>query len=463
MSPKPERLTPEQAAALARRDKRRIIVMTIGVGLLAGGYLWAQIQKKKYEEAEFAETPARVEVPTERIVVPEFDMMEVLAGIDDGAPEGRLVVDPEPLNAVFDYGRLFTAQHYKALEPTVLDSTVVAQIDADPASHRVQAYRARGELLAVKQRQRSDTRPVELTGTIELEGGGYAHFVVMPGDEELETGSWVRVDGVFLQMFRREGPDGWWDGPLICGAEAQPSVAAIDLTQAIPTTALDAVEDDTLERATGLPEEAKWELMARALAEAEGIASEPVDWGAAPLLDDKTVSDTFLNGDSNRGRPFRFEILRNLDGRTEAVGENPLRIDKVTTGWIASQTWKGPAKAIHYIAPFDKPVLSTRYGDAQYVTGHGFFFKNMSYETATGNLGRVPVFVLADIEPFRPPEDKRTTMLMSGVLGATVLLSLLLYFLLMRDKRKSQALQEELVRRRRARRARREASPEGSA
>ena len=67
-------------------------------------------------------------------------------------------------------------------------------------------------------------------------------------------------------------------------------------------------------------------------------------------------------------------------------------------------------------------------------------------------LFRSPVFVLASVDPFVPPEDLGTVRVMWGVLGASIALGGLLVFLLMRDKKKSHALQAELVRRRRARR-----------
>ena len=459
MTPRPERMTPEKASALAQSDKRRIIVMTVGVVLLAGAYFWAQTQRANYEEVAF-EAPTANEIPVARVPIPEFDVTEVLEEIRDATEQERLIAEPAALNAVFDYGRLFTEQHYEAMDVRTLDSAAIADLRADPAAHRVDAFRARGELLALRRRQRPESRPEELIGTIALRGGDVAHFVVLPGDEDPALGSWVRIDGVFLKLFRSEGPSQWWDGPLICGASLKPSWAPVDLSKPIPLDALAKIRDDSLEETTGIPDDAKWELMARALAEAEGLAPEPIDWSTVPLLDDQMVGEIFVNGEAHRGKPFRFEILRNLDGHTLAVDENPLRIEKLTEGWIASQTWKGPARAINYISPFDKPVLSTRYGTAKFVTGHGFFMKNRSYETKTGNLGRVPFFVLAAIDPFVPPEDTRTTTLMVGVFVATALLSLLLFFLLVRDKKRSQALQEELIRRRRARRQQRTATAE---
>jgi len=453
MNRRPDRMTPEQAESLARHERRRILVMVVGVLLLAGGYFYAQNKGDEYGRNSRTDVPAYSEIPTERVVIPEFDMHEVFEGLQDDTPESRLVLETEALDAVFDYGRLFTPQHYEALDPRSLDPDTLAAIEAKPGDFRVSAFLARGEVLSLKTRRRNATRPEEITGTLALEDGGYSHFVVLEAPAGLAVGDFARVDGVFLKLYRSEGPEGWWDGPLLCGAKATASVARIDLDGPISTDALAEIQDDNLERTTGLPETAQWQLMARALAEAQGTATDPIDWESVPLLDDQTVSEVFTDGDAHRGKPFRFEVLRNLDGRTKAAGENPLRIDRITTGWIASQTWKGSAHMIHYLSPFDKPVLSTRYGEATYVAGHGFFFKNMSYETHEGNLGRVPVFILAAVDPFIPADDEQTVLVMWSVLGATVLLVLLLLFLLMRDKQKARALQAELVRRRRARRA----------
>lgn len=457
---KPQRMTPQAAAAMASADKRRMILMVIGVVLLGGGYFWAQTQKTSYEEVERDNAPelAQKDEPNVQVVVPEFDRRDVLENVRDRTTEGRLVVEGEALDVVFDYGRLLTWRHYDALNATPVDAAAVAALSADPAAHRVGAYRARGEVVERGKRRRNPSRPEEITGTLRTDDGQYVHFVVLEADEDIEVGKWARVDGMFLKLYRTEAPtgmgaDGWFEGPLLCGADLVRSYAPVDLEGVdFPLASLDGVLDDTLETgANGIPDDAKWELMSLAWADRMGAAD--IDWDAAPLLDGQTIGELFLDGEDYRGKPFRLDVSQNLGGWTEREGENPMRLARTSAGWIGNQTWKGQVPLFYWMGPFDLPEITDRLGKAHYVTGRGFFLKNMAYEKNKGDLGRAPVFVMAAVDTFTPAEDERTEALMFGVLGTTIGLAALLWFLLARDKTRAKELQAELVRRRRARRA----------
>lgn len=451
---KSKRLNPEAAAAANRRDRNRMIMMAAVVVILAIGYFAARSQRTIYSEAENADLPDRSAPQEASVVVPVFDTREVLASVHDATPEERLILEAEALDTVFDYGRLFTRGHFESVGIRDLEPDVLVEIELDPAKHRVEAFRARGEILGLKQFRRSENRPIQNSGTLRLDDGSFAHFVVLEMPEGAGVGDFVRVDGMFLKLYSTEGPEQWWEGPLICGPKASPSYPLLDIAAPIDLHALEHVSDDSLDDVSGLPEDAEWALMARALRELELPDESDVDWEAAPELDSQIVGDVFTDGAAYRGQPFRLAVSRNLGGWTEDPGENPLRLDKITTGWVGNQLWKGEVAVIHYIAPFDKPELDDRYGEAKFLTGRGFFFKNMAYTRSSGDLGRVPVFVMSSVDVFFPAADVRTRYMLYGVAGGTAVLVAFLFFLLMRDKKQSGALQAELVRRRQERRAR---------
>ena len=160
----------------------------------------------------------------------------------------------------------------------------------------------------------------------------------------------------------------------------------------------------------------------------------------------------FGEGEPYRGMAVRLELSKNLDGWTERAGENPLRIERVTKGWIGNQTWKGQVPVIYYISPSEQEELHDRYGEARYLEGRGYFFKNYAYTKADGDLGRVPVFVMDTIEAVEIEVDGTPRQIMWAMLGAVLGMIGLLAFLLLRDRRKAAELQAELIRRRRARR-----------
>ena len=440
------KLSPEALAALQKRDKRRLIIMTAAVIVLAITYFVTQGQKKRLESEAGLDLPT-VQVPTvERFDVPIFDTLEVLDGIKDTRPQDRVILEPEALNAVFDYGRLLTVRHYDAIDIRDLTPEIYAELMANPSAHRVEPFRARGEIVLVATRKRADNRPEEHAGTIRLDDGTYAHFIVLTlSDGAADVGDFVRVDGMFLKIYSAEGPDGWMEGPLLCGPETIPSYPAFDPSQGIATDFMEEVRDDTLGEVTGLPFGPKWDLMAMAL-----HFSDEVDWNAAPEIDGQMIAELFANPDAYRAKPFRVGISQNLDGGVEKAGENPLRINKITTGWIGNQNWSGQVPYLRYLAPFERSDVG--YGKAKYLVAKGFFFKNWSYTTTVGDIRRVPVFVMTSVEPFEVVPDERPMIIMWGVFVATILTAFILWALLARDKKRSAQLHEALVRRRRARR-----------
>jgi len=449
---KHKQITLAEAQALARRDRNRLVIMALAVVVLGAGYVVTRFYGERYELEEERERTANVpdRGPLERIVTIEFDKPEVLEKVRDARPEDRVLEDTEPLRDVLDYARLQTRRHYDALGIRELTPEVYAELESDPGAHRVEPFRMRGEVVDLEPRS-SPNRPDEAHGTLRLEDGRYAHFVVVELPAGTGVGDFVRVDGCFVKLFSREGEGGWMEGPLLASQKAEASVPRLGSVEGLEEL-LARVEDDRFDEdhihTPPLPEDAKWGLMSYAASP----ASAELDWESAPELDTEVLARIYDDGNAYRGKPFRLSISRNQGSWTEAVGENPLRLEKLTTGWIGNMVWKGKVPVIQYIAPFDKPELQDFTGSAKLVDGRGFFLKNVFYERKDGAPGRVPLFVMQAIDVFTPVADGRTLMFMWGLLGGTLLLAGCFWLLLVRDKRSSRALQAELVRRRRARR-----------
>lgn len=446
------RMTPEQLAQAERSDRNRMIVMGVATVMVAIAFVVSQQQVKKLSDADQQEMPESQRVAeTEQVVghVPAFDMLEVLEPIRDGESSERIVVDQRALDVVFDYGRILTDNQYRSVGIRTLDEATYEELWQAPGEHRVEPYLARGELVRLQRRKRSENRPQEYAGTLAMGGDRHVHFVVLDKPEGLDVGDWARVNGMFLQLYSVEAPGGEEriEAPLLCGPELVRSFAPIVPEGAVATPSLEAVTDDTLQNVTGLPEDALWELMAKASSPDPGT-----DWESAPALDGQLMGEILADGEPYRGMAVRLELSKNLDGWTERAGENPLRIERVTKGWIGNQTWKGQVPVIYYISPSEQEELHDRYGEARYLEGRGYFFKNYAYTKADGDLGRVPVFVMDTIEAVEIEVDGTPRQIMWAMLGAVLGMIGLLAFLLLRDRRKAAELQAELIRRRRARR-----------
>jgi hypothetical protein len=426
------------------KEKVKLIVMGLGLLFVVIAYVAARRQEDKHRDTEHEQVPAEEEVTVERVFLPAFDPSDARLTVRDRTESQQVVLEGEALNLLQDYARLLRDAHFEALGVEVLDRAQLTMLMADPEAHRTRAYRVRGTVLHSLRRQRASDRPPETIGLLDVEGGtGPVHFIALDVPEGLVDGEFVRFDGLFMKVHRTEEKDGWVSAPLLVGNRA---IASWPMLEA-PTDlarALVGVEDDTVLQMTGINSRTRWELFAYARDLVEG----DVDWEAAPELSNEFMVELAGNPAQHRGEAVRLPISTNLASWTRTAGENPLRLEEFTTGWIGNWNWTSHANVIRYFAPFSAPELS----DARFVMGRGFFFKIHAYEPRDGGIRTAPVFVMTSIVPFVPQEDTRVDTLFLGVAGGAFLLVGLIVFLLSRDRKQSRRLREDLIARRRARR-----------
>ncbi len=453
---KMHRYTLEEAQQMARRDKRRVIVFAVGAVLIGAAYFLSPTFTAGTAPVSMVPpAPAPPELP---IAPLPFEDEAVLAKVQDGTPEARLALDVEALVPTFAYARKQTEQLLRALGLRALDGARAAELAAAPDAHRLEAFRARGEVLDLERRRREGGTADDWLVTLRSGDGVIAHalFAMPPVhaagiDDTVEVGDYLRMDGLFFKLYRRQVAGQLVEGPLLLGYRPVRSFAPIDAGTARAAPALAEVQDDALGQLHPRPEAALWQLMARA----QQLGAE-TDWASAPEVDQALLGRIFEDGDTHRGIAVRFPVSRNMGTLSEPAPENPLGVDRWTFGWIGNVMWRAPVGVVQWIAPFDMPNLAA-WDDpqqAQFVEARGWFLRNEVYEKVGGEPGRAPLFVLADIRPFVPPPDKVTGVILMFVFGLTALVVLSIFLLLRSDKKKSQELQEALVQRRRARRQR---------
>lgn len=445
-------------ALLAGHEKRRLIFMAVLLVILLLGYLIARFQASQQETTQNRELEQAIEETLEeRVVVPELDLTRLAGKVHDSTESERLLRESEGLRELVDYVRGFGDAHFSALGRRDLDPTALAEISAEPDAFRGHAFRARGWVEEIRRRE-LPAGGGQIDGRLRLESGDRAFFTVLAAPENLIPDDFVRVDGVFFKLFRDEGESGEWiEGPYLVGARMVRSYARAERIDAETLWSwLSRVRDDSIsEGITGFEGDAalaRWYLMGWA----QGAGETETDWESAPELDNAAMTELLKNPREWRGRPFRIPVSRNLHTYTLSAGENPLRVDTETVGWIGNFMWHNRARLIH----FGMPGAHSELEQAKLVQGHGFFFKNYAYEDVNGVTRIAPYFVLSHLEPFIPAEDTlRTRSLALFVAGMTIFLILLFVVLLLRDRRRTRQFQEELARRRRARRARIGAQP----
>jgi|GEM_PF-1371013 len=470
----------------SKRDRTRLIVMGVGLVLVVGAYFATTLQGERHRAEEQATLDVETEAPfIETLWVEDFDLAAVEGQFADARPEDRVLL-PSALTQPFtDYVRGKTAVHFNALGLEVLDAGTREGLFADPASHRARPFRARGELQDIEARQRPDGS-TEHRGWLRDEDGQAVHFIVLDVPQTGAEG-FVRIDGLFVKLYREEVNGGEWvEGPLLVGAELVPSYPLTDLDALTPLVLLDhlgRIQDDKAMQSTGLDGfvmRAQWALMDFAKTEAYAA----IDWeNDAVELNNVTMTSLLSDGEAWRYRlaanggedprgepdvngerrpltedlvpvPIRIPICKNMGTSTLDPGENPARMETITTGWIGNWTWNNQAGVLKFVMPGEHPELLDWKGGARLVEGKGFFLKNHNYESKDHGTRTAPYFVVTELVPFVPVEDTLAQELMWGVLGLTLLLVIAFPLLLLRDRKKSRQLQQDLVRRRQERRRR---------
>ncbi len=436
-----------QTQGFTKVEKRRLgllLLATVFVTVAVG----ASLMKAKGTTDDGLDVPQQGGAISESVAVPTIDPERFDALVSDATPDERVVLETAAVDAMVGVARTLTDRHFELLGRTVLDASVAAVLDADPAAARGQAFTARGWVDSLRTRQRAGRE--EFVGTLILDDGTTTYFLVLDKPEQTNVGSYARIDGLFLKMFNDEAAesDAWVEGPFLVGPRAVRSYPAFGEVTELGLSHLAGLEDDRLYDETGrpvewegIPYEALWNVMAYA----RDLPAGAIDWDSTRVLDQDAMLSINSDGRSHRGEAFRIPISRLQAVQVLRAEENPARIDTITAGWIGNTTWND---VIHFQSPHAFRDLRLR----DYVIGRGFFVKNFAYPSAKQGLRISPLFVIESLEEFEPEQD-RTLMFLAYCMGGFTIFTILLFVVLLRrDRKRSIALQSELVKRRRKRR-----------
>ena len=474
------KITPEEAARMARRDRFRILGLTVSALLIGALYLYSQARTLDEQEKLNEESASNVPTPEETVQQIPFVQPEVLAQVEDATEAQQEFLESAPLQEVFSYAKLQTRKALESAGMRTLDAEVSSELMAAPSSHRLDPILLRGQILQVSERQGSDGSRSGWIGSVLTDDGSLGYFLVqdaprLEGDpnapQSLRTGDYIRVDGLFHKVYRAAVPNTMGSetlesasGPLVLGFRASPSTPAVpdaeefteEWAQAL-LLGLDSVLDDEVSRT--FEKDAfdlqQWGLMAYAQ-----MKGAETDWDAAAELNQEVLSQIYEDGDAFRGTPFRIPVSINLDTYSISVEDNPLRLDRVTQGWIGNNNWKGSVKTIKWVGPFIRRDLLRTQGRKgaddphRYVQAKGYFFRNILFSNKSGEPRRSPVFVLHDLEVFQLKGSNPVAPIALMIVGATIFMVIVIFLLLRADRRKSARLREDMVRRRRKREGR---------
>lgn len=405
---------------------------------------------RRAEEAAREAERRQIQAPPTVVVTPEIDGAALDALVRDGTPAERVLVETPALARALRDTTLIGDALFEPMGGRELDAALAALwVGEDGAARKAargRLARSYGWIEALERREAAGDLPEHFLGRLRQEDGTRVAFAARSGPERaLLAGDFVRVDGVFLKALRSEGPESWIDAPLIVGPRITPAYPRLLAPPELDPLLFADVADDSIADISGMPFDPYWELVAYV----QGLDGSKIDWAAAPLLDREGMAELALDGDAFRARPVRIPVSQVMDSYELAQPENPLRLARMSEGWLGNEAWFGPVQGL---VKFVSPRLGLGIRRHDHVVARGFFLKRMAYETAEAGIGVAPLVVIHDVQRWVEPENTtwKTVLLSFG--GLILFLMGLLYFLLRRDQQRSAELQAELSARRRARR-----------
>ncbi len=430
-------------------EKRRFGGMVAASLLLMGGLLYMAMSTNRHKANRLEQAP---QGPTQPEFVESVEQLKIDVPrwnelTSDKTTEDRVLVESAALKLALESAQLIRDAHFEAMngiEPTLEQ---LAEIARDPSASRARFARLRGTLEQLEEVPSVPGAEGYWRGRMRLENQGVVLFAAPKVAENgVYEGVFARMDGLFLKLMRHQTDSGWIEAPLFVGPTVRRSFARIEPVSAFESGTFMGVVDDTLDEPQGMQLEEYWKLVSYV----SNLPASDVDWGQAPLLNRQTMTELMADGSKFRARPVRIPACTVLDVWSQAQGENPLRVAKMSEGWLGLQEWIGPSNGVvHFSAP--NPELGLKRGDL--VTANAYFFKNHAYETDRDALAVAPFMVVTSMALSLPP-DQSSWRLMLAIFGSSLigLIGLLLY-LSRRDRLRSENLEAELRNRRRTRRA----------
>jgi len=405
---------------------------------------------RRREVAELESRRQELAAPPTVVVTPEIDGAALDGLARDGTPAERVLIETAALARALRDTLPISDALFAPMGGSELDAARAAQLVGDDAALRKAArgvlFRSYGWLETLERREAVADVPGHLFGRLRQEDGTRVAFAVRNGPERvLLDGDFVRVDGVFVEALRIDAAQGWLDLPLLVGPRVIASFPRLLAPPELEPLLFADVTDDSMADLTGMPFDAYWELVAYV----RGLDGSTIDWAAAPLLDREGMAELALDSSAFRARPVRIPVSQVMDCYELAQPENPLRLERMSEGWLGNEAWFG---SVQGLVKFVSPALDLGVRRHDQVTARGFFLKRLAYETAEAGIGVAPFVVLHRIEPWHEPESTTWRTLLMSFGGLMLFLCGLLVFLLRRDQRRSTELQAELSARRRARR-----------
>lgn len=380
------------------------------------------------EEPEEKAASTGADIPN-LMAMPPVDK-EQLATVKDSTAAERVIIEPQPFQGLASLAvGLFGGHLLRLGEPDF----PFDEGEARAAELRGEPFRMRGRVLDAEVRERVTGKAPEFWCLIETDRGDRAWFASLTVPETLfGSQNYVLADGYFFKYYTQKMGEERLTAPLFVGRSLVASYPVVGPAESPDVTVLAEVKDPALGAEVPLDERGLWHLLnvARTVrAEDGGVERAFAD---ARKMEDAVLEDLARAPEVYRGAPFVFGGM--VKGRPgfELLGENPLRMERMSTAWLRNNS-SGVDTLVQVCAPGEFDFLDP----PGTVLFHGWFLQLYSYEDKEGNQRRAPVFVIAKMEGVKGQPDPWAGQVIWVFIGLSLVLGGVMMALVRRDKRRA--------------------------
>ncbi|MCA8963284.1 MAG: hypothetical protein H6838_12070 [Planctomycetes bacterium] len=395
------------------------------------------------------------------VPVPRLDLA-LLATVHDATREQRILLETEP------YKHLLTVA--MDVVPSVADAlgmpdepVPLAEVQAHPDQWRSHWlwYEGRIEdLTGPRQGHPIKGRSI-YEATLRLADGGHviAAFT-LPPPEGLHKGSWARVEGYLLKLRDTNYPFEVKSAPMLIGRAIQPDYEDWGpVTELDPRIMAQIVDNNfwpgspawrSVDEDQGEP---LWHLAAYARDTAKDRTLE--DWRKFGTLNAAETHPLLMRNQIAHGAPLR--LLGTLIRRqTIAAPANPAGIRHWTVAWVQVRDYGG------HVIPVWVPKRVADLPERCDLEVRAYYYRWYVYETQDDTRLHVPLFIAADLDPYKLEVDGAARWL-TGLLGTFVTGLIILFWWIQHRWAKSSIEHQRHLDMRRRQRREREAAASSSA
>ena len=429
----PSRIQKLARAGSAGSDKARIIFLVVLSAVVVAAFFYfqnlslRQAQELDTDLEDYLDAP-----PPIREVYAKVDPAR-LEDVRDATPAERVVREKDAyLYLIKESAKLIPGD----MEILGVQNIPPADLRADPASFRGRPVEIKGALEWFEREEFQDFKLFR--GYLVTPEGDYVYFTVMNMPDEIEIGGVMKLQGFFFKIFSCSLADGSTragNAVYLVGNRLKPSFYHMDPVTELDPEILDSLYvytfEDSLKEFRDKPlfhflsyvrnmdPQRKASLEYQELLPAE-IRNRPMDYRGKPV---KVLGYV------------KWSQIRSLGPE----GENPLGVPSIIHA--LAYNYRG---GWCYFLTFDLPDW-IRSNDMVYVKG--IFYRNYTYTSRRGDPVSAPVLIACEYEPFVPPEDRATPMLM-WFFGVFAILLVGFFFLsVFRDRKEARRFRARFIER----------------